>query len=838
MKLKPLWKEACLASVVITCAWESACYAVQPLIIDIERPAEFESFNEPREIVADIYYGERYLATQLVTYTPEWVKLSNSQQIVDKVPDITSPDVILDTLKKQLDTHSSLVCHTEKQENCGHLSPDTAGIIFDLSRLQIHLYINADYLKFNPATTKLFLPPSDADKSFIQKINGVMSGTRSSKSGQSALSNSNRKKPALNYTLRGRSLVAFKENNMQLNYDYSENNQLSLNSVLFNREFEGKQWQAGLLSTRGFGMAFSGDKAVWGARLASSMNTQIDRELSQSSSLQIFMPVRGTIDVLRDGKLMYTISKEVGNYFLDTSRFDPGAYNVTINIHDVSGNLVSEQTRFFVKDYALPKKGVPFFFLEGGRVVNRDTASILPKTSPEWITRAGVNYRLSETWAGSAVVAATQKQHFSELTLFNMGEHYKVTPGVLFSADGSYGSKLMLNLYWQNITVNFNHRFLRNKNNNNKIKTGINTFRLLENSLNQSNFGIAFPLFKGEISYDETRRRQEGFKNLKIKSLSYSRNILRDSRYTLNSRFSCSQSSTGNKLFQLFLDFRLNDENTTHGLTSLSNLQKYSGSSGQGRISKDNNLRYDLHWHKDDFSGQEVDTHLSAQKSKQQTFFLGSANLYSDYGHFVGVLSQSYNKGMGNATNYSANFDTHFATEGNYYSVGGYHYDDSGLIVNVKGINTKDNFSVLVNGKKEGVAHGNWHSMIPLSPFSTYNISLKPMNHGFYRFNESIRQVTLYPGNVVAMDYDIQSFRLVFGQMLDESGKPLAGAQIKDNASFNNQTNEYGLFQLELPYDVKSVVFTKEGKSCTLQLPENSDQEIVNIGTVKCQSLL
>ncbi len=837
MKLKPRWKEACLASVVITGAWKSMCYADEPLILDIEPPAGFESSGEPRQIFADIYYDHRYLTTQLIIFTDEWVKLDNPKQIVDKIPDITAPELIFAALQKDLNPHKSKLCLTETQKECGYLLPEVAGIILDEANLRLSLFINPDYLKWTAAKDNIFLPPSDADKSFIQKVNGLVSGIRGAKQEQSTRSGDNKKNRSYHYTLTGRSLLAFKENNFQANYDYSDKNNFSMGSAFFDREFEGKMWQAGLLTTHGFGMSFSGDQTLWGARLASSVNTRTDQALGQSSSVQLFMPVRGSINVLKDGRLIYTAFKSAGNYFLDTTNFDSGAYNITVQIRDSNGNLISEETRFFVKDYALPKKGAPAFFLEGGRVVNRDTATVLPKTTGNYLFRAGINYRIAADWGGSAVVAATQKRHFSELTLFNMGEHYKISPGILLTVDGSLGSKIDSHFYWKNITAYFSHKNLHNRKNKRELTTGVNTFRLLENSLNQSNFGISLPLFKGALSYDMTRRSQKGLKNLNMKSLNYAYNILKDKDHMVNARFSYSQSNSGNKLYQLILELRLNDGHMTHGMTSLGSLRKNSNSQ-ENRINRDNNLRYDFNWHNTQDSAHDADAHLTAQKNKEQAILTGSGNIYSDYGHFSGAVSHNFNKDNTNTTNYSANFTTHFATGGNGYSVGGYHYQDSGLIVNMQGIGSKDYFNVMVNGKKEGVAHGKWNSMIPLSPFATYDITLSPINRGFYRFNETARKVTLYPGNVVSMDYHVQSFRVFFGQVLDENGKFLTNAQIKDNAALINTTNEYGIFQTELPYATKSVMFTKEGKSCMVLLPEGrDDQEMINIGTVQCKPL-
>ena len=833
MQLRPSWKKAGVISGLIGSACLHQVYAQDPplFLVDSAPPPGFEKLNQPQTTALDIYYGGRFITSQLATYTNNWVKLSNPKALLNNISDIIAPDVILNALKGSLKTHANQVCYNRQQKDCGMLKPSVAGVIFDESTFKLTLFINPAYLKLNPALSRIYLPPSDGGLSFIQQLSGNFSGTRSKENHNS------------DYTFTGSSLFALKENHFQVNYDYSKANRLSLDNAFFQREFQGREWQAGLISTQGFGMSFSGDNPMWGLRLSSSTNTRLDKGVSEGTPIQFFMPSQGRVDVIKDGRLIYTHFEEAGNHVLNTSGFPAGSYNITLRLRDNNGRILSEQTRFFARDFSLPNAKAPEYFVEAGKIVERTSDKVVPGTTQNVIARAGINYRLSDTWAGTAAYAATQGQSFAELGLFHIGRHYKIAPGLMISPNRSHGIKLDAQVDWRDFTAGVNYRHLWNTHNAAVTTTVINgttttssttdTFNLLQNSFEQTDFNLSAPFIGGRLGYRVTYRTQKGSDAERIHAVDYSRTLYENNTYALTSRFSFSETKT-DKVALLNIEFRWNsNDQFSHSLSTQGEWAK----NNNGDLRRDGYLRYDMSYNSGTTLDEDINANLSAQKSKNQGFIRGSTTVGSKYGAFSGSLSQNYTKGSGSSLSYSGGFATNFVTDGESLSFGGNKARKSGLIVDIEDAPASAAFNVMVNGRREGVAYGNKSSLIPLAPFSTYEVRLEPADSGFYHFEESARDVTLYPGNIVSLDYKIKSLQLIFGRLLTSTGKPIANAETSTVKSFNNTTDDNGIFQFEVPYGTQSLIFKTAGKVCKVTLPESKTRTpVLRVGNATCKT--
>ena len=82
-----------------------------PLFVDQGTvPPGFENLSKPQRTLVDIFYGNRFLGSQLLTYTPTTVQFSDPEAIVRMVGDIT----ILRTLSRSdssVATESSVGVH-------------------------------------------------------------------------------------------------------------------------------------------------------------------------------------------------------------------------------------------------------------------------------------------------------------------------------------------------------------------------------------------------------------------------------------------------------------------------------------------------------------------------------------------------------------------------------------------------------------------------------------------------------------------------------------------------------------------------------------------------------
>ena len=139
-----------------------------PLFVDQGTvPPGFENLSKPQRTLVDIFYGNRFLGSQLLTYTPTTVQFSDPEAIVRMVGDINDPALIEQMLTGEISNHSDKACSQQGQSDCGCITPDVAGIIFDERRFRIDVFVNRRFLVTRTADVSKYLPPSDGDYSFV-----------------------------------------------------------------------------------------------------------------------------------------------------------------------------------------------------------------------------------------------------------------------------------------------------------------------------------------------------------------------------------------------------------------------------------------------------------------------------------------------------------------------------------------------------------------------------------------------------------------------------------------------------------------------------------------------
>lgn len=173
---------------------------------------------------------------------------------------------------------------------------------------------------------------------------------------------------------------------------------------------------------------------------------------------------------------------------------------------------------------------------------------------------------------------------------------------------------------------------------------------------------------------------------------------------------------------------------------------------------------------------------------------------------------------------------TSFLTDGKVFALGGEERAESALVVNLDG-RPGDVFDVKVNGQRRGYAIAGSPSIIALSPYEQYRVSLNPAGETLYSFDEREKTVTLYSGNVVTLDYEAIPLQLLFGRLLF-NGLPLEGARI-NGGLFPGSTDDIGMFQLETRSDVGNLqVELNNGWLCQLPVKPLDAGYVLQMGTI------
>ena len=137
-------------------------------------------------------------------------------------------------------------------------------------------------------------------------------------------------------------------------------------------------------------------------------------------------------------------------------------------------------------------------------------------------------------------------------------------------------------------------------------------------------------------------------------------------------------------------------------------------------------------------------------------------------------------------------------------------------------------FEIYVDRQSAGYAQVGSKTVLPLPAYDTYDIRLESRADAFLTFDESPRQVTLYPGNVNTMTWQIDRVLVLIGRALDLEGNPIAYARFKNINAFSG-TDDRGWFQVETGKTDSLVLLKKDGSQCEIALNEYDNSEDVHV---------
>jgi len=121
-----------------------------------------------------------------------------------------------------------------------------------------------------------------------------------------------------------------------------------------------------------------------------------------------------------------------------------------------------------------------------------------------------------------------------------------------------------------------------------------------------------------------------------------------------------------------------------------------------------------------------------------------------------------------------------------------------------------------------------------LNVVETYTVELVSRGATLVEIENPVRKVTLYPGNVAALNWDVSKLHVLFGRLLDDRGEPVANAVLR-GASGLAMTNSRGHFQAEVRSSTRSLSAETREYRCPFTLPEYEvTGGLGKVGTLSC----
>ena len=108
---------------------------------------------------------------------------------------------------------------------------------------------------------------------------------------------------------------------------------------------------------------------------------------------------------------------------------------------------------------------------------------------------------------------------------------------------------------------------------------------------------------------------------------------------------------------------------------------------------------------------------------------------------------------------------------------------------------------------------------------------LRPDGTSALSLDAASRTISLYPGNVARLDWQVSQRIIVFGQLVDSANVPLAYASITAGPEIA-ASDENGFFQIEAASNTALAIRAQDGQNFQAAIGDPGEQEFLELGTI------
>lgn len=782
-------------------------------LVSVGIPAGFERLSESAELLVDVYFRERRIGEARVKAKSRTIELQDVHAAIASLPSLRDQAAVTAALGgSNLASNTHLVCAgNANSTECGRLSPEVAGVIFDRDRFRLDVFVNPRFLA-DEGRAEVHLPRPERGVGIISTFSALLAGQSD--------------RQADYYTVQNRLIVGSGARRLRANMMVTRSQKLGFDDLAVEWDRPGVRYLAGAIWAPG-GDFVSRRKFV-GAGVQSQIDTRADREQLAGSPLVAYLDRRSRVDVILDGRLIHSAIYEAGTRHLDTASLPYGSYNVTIRVQE-PGGAPREERRFFSKGIQVPTVGRTDFFAYGGWLVRDPWAgSVAP--SDEIYAQGAVIHRLSENWAieglaelagdaGTTQVGATYLTSFARFRAAALVDSVGEAGGVIQVTSSGASS----------LNFNFDIRHI----------SGLALSKEAQwSSLGGTRSQTAghYSQASGVISYGTSALRFLGTFVVRDSAASETQysigpsiewDVLRSGPATLALRTELTATENGEAAFA---GISLRFSGTRTSFNSRVGARRSSiadDTFGDGLISQIAGA-----WTTDLGRG-EVALGAGYDRYSGQRSAVVSADLHHPQASIA--VDVTNNRGeAGSSTQYSLGLQSTLIAGPGMAAVAGRTTSESVIVVRAEGAREDDRFEVLVNDHPMAVLRGTTSANLNLPSYRSYEVRLKPIGARLLAYDNAPRSVTLYPGSVARLSWTTSPVTITFAQLVTADGEPVRYAAITGKSVWA-ETDEDGFFQLEADENSALTVTTNDGASFPLKLPLGSTARgIARLGPVTC----
>jgi hypothetical protein len=805
----------------LTMFGSGAAQAASAALATAEAPEGFGQLASSRIVFVDVYYGGRKIGETFGVTRPGAFRFRSPGDVLSKLPDVINTPELAATLGSELDTNSKAVCSQSNAPECGAISPQVIGIVYDEDRFRVDVFVNPRFLRTSLAHPDGYLPIPTASLSLTSAFGLDASGTI----GGSSL-----------YDFQNRTIVGLRNARLRANSSVSSNLGLIVDDLVGEVDVKSLRYSGGMFWAPG--NDFIGQRRIIGAGVATQFDTWADQAQLQGTPLIVFLSQPGRVEILVDGRLVSSRSYPAGNVGLDTSELSDGSYPVLLRIVQSNGAL-REERRFFVKNAQVPPSRHPIFFAYAGVLANTQRHQPISPSSTFYY-QAGTAWRLSNGFAVDVAALGTQHKAIAQAGAWFMQGPVRARAAGLFSSAGDWGALLQASTAAHGpLNLNFDLRRIWSRDGKPLIPLPVyaNSFdlaapsgvHLASGSYTQATASVGLQLGHGYLSlvgsYRKDRRTAPEYSiGPSVKWPVVTRNQV---QVIVEASAQKTRTSTA-----AFAGIRVQFNSGRLSMIGAvgSAVQNDQGSL-DGTVSR---------------AVGTVGVQYAAQSAASR-LNVGAAvdrNITSSLVHATGTVEGRFGnaradvlhnlEGQG-GTQYDIALQSGLVVGTGGAELGGHDLQQSALVVSVNGDARDAVFDVVVDDARKGRVRIGRRLVLFMAPYRTYNVRLVSVAAVPVDFDTAARQVTLYPGNVQSLRWRAHSYFTVFGQAVSPAGAPITDGLVQ-TAKGISQTDANGYFQLDVRRDDPITIGKEDGSSCEIKLGNVAVRnDFASIGKVVCE---
>lgn len=774
-------------------------------------PAGFEDLlNDTNYGYIDIYFVNKYIGSFQSEYNMDTITFYDYEEIFNLLSEevtFINKEQIKEILNNPLPVNSQYIC--EEINECEIFNPEIIGVVFDKRTLSSTFYINYDHVEEEKVNYKKLLPNSTSEHSYLQSFNFNFFKNQDSD---------------LTYSLLGNSTYAYKEHRLKSTWLKNQDD-FFVSQFYYGNDSNGKTTRLGYINSNSFGYTFTPNLRMLGLEYSTSINTRKDLQTEFSEPIPIFLNERAAVKILVNGELIYSEYLEAGNQIINTTNFPSGSYNLNIEVIEDNGNTRKFQ-KFFVKSISIPPKDEDLFYFNLGYIESEELSifnnteeyenSVFPEVENDLFFKFGHSTRWNSQTAIYSEVLYQSDDYLYNPTLYFLGNGYEIRSSFMLGNHKAKGLTFDFNMPFYDKNLSLFFRYINDNDNKFSSKEGISLSAVY--SMNLSDYGSLsfFGNYEKSLVND--------FNN-KTYTLSYRNNFYQTQKGSLNFNFDISKNN--NETFiNLGFTYNFNANNNLNFRTTPTWRKRENGS--------DYNITNNVRYNKNN-KNTEYSHNITTNNSEDSKNVLVN-NIISDqrYGNATLDVNYDYSNSEDKKLSLLGSFNTNIGTDGKNYTFGGKRRLESGIIIDLTNYNLEDEFQLYINNIPTDKVKSSKVTFIPLNPYSEYSIYLKSLSEdNFIKVRSKRELVTLYPGNIETLEWNIDRIQLITGQLFDQYGNIIKSKTVYANSN-KTFTDDFGFFQLEVT-DIDDKIWVEFDKNdCVFDFNKIEREDIMYFDEVIC----